>query len=353
MSAKRRLAADLDHILKHTSGMWDELRGQRLFLTGGTGFFGCWLLESFTWANDKLSLGASATVLTRDPAAFRRKAPHLARHPAVHFHTGDVRSFLFPEGRFTHIVHAAASSDAKANREDPLRNLDTIVLGARRALDFAVECGAEKFLLISCGEVYGRQPAETPNLPEDYPGAPDPMDPESAGGEGKRMAELLCTIWRQRHGLETKIARCFGLVGPYLPLDRHFGVGSFLRDENTPSPPGAERSPVRSYLYAADLMIWLWTILFRGEPCRPYNVGSEAPLTVVETALEISTGASSSEGAMRIRQKPHDEANVGRYIPSTARARRELRLAQHIALEQAIQQTTQWFREAYPRRDPP
>jgi nucleoside-diphosphate-sugar epimerase len=351
MSAKRRLAADLDHILKHTAGMWDELRGQRLFLTGGTGFFGCWLLESFTWANDKLGLGASATVLTRDPAAFRRRAPHLARHSAVNFHSGDVRSFLFPEGRFTHIIHGAASSDPKANREDPLLNLDTIVLGARRTLDFAVECGAEKFLMISCGEVYGRQPPETPNLPEEYPGAPDMMDPESACGEGKRMAELLCTLWRQRHGLETKIARCFGLVGPYLPLDRHFGVSSFLRDEHTPQP-GVERGPMRSYLYAADLMVWLWTILFRGEPCRPYNVGSEAPLTVVETALEISTAASTSEGAVRIRQKPRDDSPLGRYVPSTARARRELHLAQHVPLEKAIQQTTQWFRETRPRREP-
>ena len=79
---------DLKHILEHTRGLWDELRGQRVFLTGGTGFFGKWLVAAFCRASDEYSLGAHVHVLTRDPARVLRVAPELYRHRAVELHPG-------------------------------------------------------------------------------------------------------------------------------------------------------------------------------------------------------------------------------------------------------------------------
>src|SRR5687768_9874265 len=88
-------ARDLDHVLEHTQGIWEDLRDARLFVTGGTGFFGRWMLETLLRANDDLGLGAGATVLTRDPSAFAQAAPHLAAHAAVKLLGGDVKSFEF------------------------------------------------------------------------------------------------------------------------------------------------------------------------------------------------------------------------------------------------------------------
>ena len=189
----------------------EELRGQRIFITGGTGFFGCWLLESFAHANARLALDATAVVLSRNPDAFRQKALHLFGNPSIHFVSGDVRKFAFPEGEFSHVIHAGTTSSAPV---PPLEMLDTITAGTRRVLDFAVACGANKFLLTSSGAVYGKQPPDMTHIPETYTGAPDPADPNSAYGEGKRAAELLCAIYHQQHGLEAKIARCFAFVGP-------------------------------------------------------------------------------------------------------------------------------------------
>jgi dTDP-glucose 4,6-dehydratase len=339
------LTADLDHVLDHTRPLWDELRGRRIFVTGGTGFFGRWLLESFAWANDQLRLGAEMVVLTRNLQAFEKKAPHLARRKDVHFHIGDVRNFKFPEGKFSHLIHAATEASSKLNDESPQLMLDTTVEGTRRALDFAVECNAKKFLLTSSGAVYGKQPSDVTHVPEDYAGAPDCSNTQSAYGEGKRVSELLCSIYSKRHGIESKIARCFAFVGPYLPLDVHFAIGNFIRDAmagNSIVIKG-DGTPFRSYLYAADLAIWLWTILFRGFPNRPYNVGSRNQLTIAQTANAVS-GALPGGVPVIVSQKPAPDKPAQRYVPETSRAQNELNLAEWVKIDDAIRRTAQWHK---------
>jgi dTDP-glucose 4,6-dehydratase len=335
------LADDLDHVLLHTWDLWEELRGRRLFVTGGTGFFGCWLLESFTWANDRLGLDAEAVVLTRDPEGFALKAPHLAGHPAVRLHRGDVRSFAFPDGPCHAVVHAATESSTTLNADDPLAMLDTVVQGTRRALEFARKCAARHFLLTSSGAVYGRQPPDLSHVPEDYPGAPDPADPRSAYGEGKRIAEHLCALYHQRHRVRATVARCFAFVGPYLPLNAHFAVGNFLRDGlgGGPVRVHGDGTPYRSYLYAADLAVWLWTVLLRGEPCRPYNVGSAEAVSIAEVARRVADhfGAEVRTDRAATPGRPAE-----RYVPATQRAARELGLRAHVSLGDAIERTARW-----------
>ncbi|MEI7901515.1 MAG: NAD(P)-dependent oxidoreductase [bacterium] len=334
------LAEDLDHVLDHTKDLWEELRGQSIFITGGTGFFGCWLLESFAWANDKLNLGAKALVLTRNPDAFRNKAPHLAAHPAIDFHIGDIKSFDYPKGEFSHVIHAATESSATLNDQNPLAMFDTIVNGTRRALDFACHCGARRFLLTSSGAVYGRQPSEITHVSEDYPGAPSCTDPRSAYGEGKRAAELLCAFYHKQHGLEPVIARCFAFVGPYLPLDAHFAIGNFLRDAMNGGPirVNGDGTPCRSYLYAADLAVWLWTILMRGESGAAYNVGSEHDMSIA-TVAEAVAAAFMPRPGITIARHPVPDTPTERYVPAVQRATSELGLRVSIGLADAVART--------------
>lgn len=334
----RALAADLDHILEHTRPLWEECRGNRIFLTGGTGFFGCWLLESFTWANERLKLDAKAVVLTRDSARFHKKAPHLAGNPSVDLLAGDVRNFAFPAGEFTHILHAATDS---AEVPSATEVVDTIVRGTERCLAFAQQARCRKFLFTSSGAIYGKQPSALTHVPEDFAGAPDPLSPNSAYGEAKRLAELLCAL-ASTNDCEAKIARCFAFVGPYMNIDVHFAIGNFLRDQMRGGPivVKGDGTAVRSYLYASDLAIWLWTVLFRGQANRAYNVGSENEVSIGELARTVAS-IGSLPVQVRIEGQPCG-APPARYVPSTQRAQKELELAERVSLQEAIIKTRSW-----------
>jgi dTDP-glucose 4,6-dehydratase len=345
-----RLWNDLEFIRAETEGLLDEMRGERIFITGGTGFFGCWLVESFCHVNQELGLGAQATVLTRSPERFAAKCAHLANDPAIKLLAGDVRDFEFPAGEFRYVIHAATEASLKQSQEQPLEMLSTILAGTERTLTFAAACGARKFLLTSSGAVYGRQPAEMTHVPESYAGAPDPLDAASVYAEGKRASELMCALHQKAaaakgEAFEAKIARCWAFCGPHLPLDAHFAIGNFIGDvlAGRPISIRGDGTPRRSYLYAADLTIWLWTMLFRAPALVPINVGSAHDVSVRELAEAVArTLAPGTE--ITIARQAIAGAPPARYVPCVARAEELLGLRETVGLEESIRRTAAWYR---------
>jgi dTDP-glucose 4,6-dehydratase len=339
-SVENPLRRDLDHILKYTRSVWENLRGERIFITGGTGFIGSWLLESLVWADQKYDLGVEAWIITRDPDAFILKVPHLASYSAVNLLTGDVRDFNFPAGEFKYIIHAAAETRSRFIPEQQLTIFDTIIEGTHRTLQFAQQCGAQKFLFTSSGAVYGHQPSELLLIPEEFQGAPDCTDPRSAYGEGKRAAEILCILVSRKAGFEVKIGRCFTFLGAYLPMDEEFAIGNFIRDGLNGGPilVNGDGTAYRSFLYAADMAVWLWTILFRGKPNYPYNVGSEKPISIAQLA-QLVADQFEPKPQIQISKSTISGNLPERYIPSTKRAILELGLHQTVDLNIALEKT--------------
>lgn len=322
---------DMAAISAALAPLWPRLSGARIFMTGGTGFIGRWMLEAFA----RSGIDAEVTLLSRDPEAFAARAPRLAARFRVL--AGDVTSFAAP-GDYTHVIHAATDASAALNANDPRRMFDTIVQGTRRALDLASESNA-RFFFLSSGAVYGAQPQQVTHVAEDWRGGPDPCDPRSAYGEGKRAAEMLCAIYAKQFGIDVVNARIFALLGPLLSLDTHFAAGNFIRDAmqgRTIRVVGSGEA-VRSYLYAADLTAWLWTLLIAGKPGTVVNMGSEEAVSIADLAHR--TAALLDGPGVEILGKPDPGWNPGRYVPSTARARAELGVAATVSLDDAIRRT--------------
>jgi dTDP-glucose 4,6-dehydratase len=339
--------ADADAVVAHVADRWERLRHARLFISGGSGFVGSWLLASLDSANRLLGLDARAVVLTRDPAALGKSAPHLVDYRGVEVAEGDVRDFRFPEGRFTHAIHAAATSDAALTRACPAQVESTIVEGTRRVMEFCRARGVERLLALSSGAVY-RQPAVAGQpLCEDDLGEWDmPRGDRWVYHRAKRQQESMLAAWVGNDTPAAVIARPFSFVGPGLPLDRHFAIGNFVADALTEGPVivHGDGTPVRSYLYAADMAAWLWTILTEGRSGRAYNVGSERAVTIAEAAAIVAAAARPRRD-VRVEGAPGAGGGGSWYVPSTERARVELGVREWTNLEDAVRRTIAWHRE--------
>lgn len=326
-----------------TEADWRTLARRKVFLTGGTGFMGKWLLATLLFANDRLNLGCKVYVLSRRPGDFSTASPDIAKSSVIELIQGDVRNFRDSTRKFDTIIHAA--TDVVANSA-PEEIFDTCIQGTRNILELAEATGATDFLLVSSGAVYGRQPPELVRVSETYRGAPDTLALTSAYGEGKRAAEWLGAAKAARSSLQVKIARCFAFVGPHLPLNKHFAIGNFigsaLRGEDIVIE--GDGTPYRSYLYAADMAAWMWAILMRGRSGMAFNVGSEEAVSIANLAQQVNE-ATGGGSRIQLLRAPVIGRAPDRYVPDTVLARRELGLPDPMRLSEAIERTLTWHRK--------
>jgi len=339
------LKDDLQHILGHTESLWKECKGKTVFITGGTGFFGKWLLETISFLNCEMDLGLNTIVLSRTPEKFLKKYTYF-RQPQIRFIQGDVREFSFPKEDVHYIIHAGAAASDQLNTEQPIEMFETIIGGTQHVLNLAKEKKVDSFLFVSSGAVYGKQPSDMTHIPELFVGAPDCADPRSAYGEGKRAGEMLSSLYYHQYKVPVKIARCFAFVGPYLPLDAHFAIGNFILNVLNCEDIVVKEdgTPYRSYLYAADLMIWLWTILLQGKNNEPYNVGSDDDLTIEELAHHVAHAVHPVSKVV-VRQEKNKNIPLKRYVPNVDKIAQELGLVPTTKLDAAINKTLRFAKE--------
>lgn len=333
---------DLQLIIDKTPcNVWDALRGQKIFITGGTGFVGCWLLEALIWANQELDLNLSVTVLSRNPDAFNAKAPHLATNRIIKLIKGDVSNLQSIVEPFDIVIHAA--TDVVNANTNFLVAYNAIVDGTHETLELAKRSKAKRYLLTSSGAVYGQQPSTITHIPETYAGAPDTAVVNSAYGQAKRISEWLSNYYAQQFSLDVKIARCFALIGPYLPLDAHFAVGNFIRDglNNNNIAVSGDGSAYRSYLYAADMVVWLLTILINGQSGQAYNLGSNKEISIKDLAEKVSE-IIYKKNKVVVAAQPNTNNIVQRYVPNVDKAEQELGLLEYTDLQSSTLKTINW-----------
>lgn len=338
------LATDINSILAQHP--LSELQGKCLFLTGATGFVGYWLLLAIKCLNDT---GAAIQViaLSRNPAHFLENAPEWKNLPWLNWLSGDIRDFAYPDQPIDAIIHGATDTSPHFATHHPQELYESIVQGTEHLLQFAARKNIQRVLLISSGAIYGEQPPNLTHLPEKY--VPSAGTKTAPYAEGKREMERIGLRFAAENGLETLFARGFTFVG--FGLAKHLAISQFIQNaqENHFIAVRGDGQAVRSYLYAADMAVWLLTILARGKPQSIYNVGSPHAVTLIEAAMRVRKLLAPDK---RVTILDADASSPRRrYVPDTRLAENELGLCIWTTLDQALQKTLAEYELCHPASD--
>lgn len=330
---------DLLEVLGATKGIWASARGKSILITGGTGFVGSWLVESFKVINDQLKLGAKLFVLSRNPEEFLKLRPHLVS-PEIIFIRGDICETIVSPAKFDFIIHAATSPANAVFSDSALTDVLTAIEGTKNILDRAVK-DRSSFLYVSTGAVYGAALPQVQFLEEIVVG-PDLKKISSGYAEAKRVCEWMAHLYASKHNLEIKIARCFSFVGPGLPLDKHYAIGNFIGSvlTNSDIEISSSGTAVRSYLYSSDMAAWIWTVLLKGKKSEVYNVGSRESVSIKALA-DLVISSVASEKQVIVLGKTSASLASEYYVPSILKIE-SLGVKEMVNLETAIRRTVKY-----------
>lgn len=316
---------DLLHIQNHVAPPSEDFRNSNILFTGGSGFMGKWFTQSFSQLNKGLSWNAKLTICSRNPD-LKTKANDVTVEKI------DILEGFSKLEPFSHVIHAASPTDISFFRTNPLETTRSIIEGTKNVLEYSKKCGVKRFLYVSSGAIYGTQAYRVAENSLTEP-TNDPY------GKGKIEAEKLCLHFASK-SFETVISRAFAFSGAYLPLNKHYALGNFIRSASQKETIALTSTgeSIRSYLYASDLIIWLWWLLAKGRNGQAYNVGSQNEITILGLAKIVAeiTGVD----VRFLKSEPSRQ--VHHYVPDIEKIQNELGMREWVDLKTGIQRMYEW-----------
>ena len=305
----------------------------RYLVTGGAGFIGSHLCESF------LRQGHQVLCMDNYSTGARQNIGGFLKNPGFRFIDHNVSRYIEVPEPLDYILHFASPASPVDYMELPIPTLKVGALGTHNTLGLAKAKGAV-YLLASTSEVYGDPSVRPQN--EEYWGNVNPIGPRGVYDEAKRFAEAMTMAYHRYHGLNTRIVRIFNTYGPRMRLHDGRVVPNFimqaLRGESL--TVYGEGKQTRSFQYIDDLVDGIERLLAT-EYHLPVNIGNPHEMTVLEFA-ETIIRLTGSKSPIVYKPLPEDDPQVRQ--PDIARAKEILKWEPRVPLEEGLIKTIDYFR---------
>jgi len=304
----------------------------RYLITGGAGFIGSHLCESF------LSQGHEVLCMDNYSTGAKHNIAPFLKNPRFRFIDHNVSRYIEVPEPLDYVLHFASPASPVDYLELPIPTLKVGALGTHNTLGLAKSKNAV-YLLASTSEVYGDPLVRPQN--EEYWGNVNPIGPRGVYDEAKRFAEAMTMAYHRYHGLNSRIVRVFNTYGPRMRLRDGRVVPNFIMQalKGEPLTVYGEGQQTRSFQYVDDLIAGL-NLLLKADHHLPVNIGNPHEMTVLEFAKKIIE-LTGSKSTIAYKPLPEDDPQVRQ--PDITKAKTILGWEPKVSLEEGLLKTIDYF----------
>ena len=256
---------------------WEKLRGSNILVTGGTGLIGMTVIHALIKAGRDRGLGLKIYAVVRDPAKAQRVFGDLAGALELELLKGTMEELPPLPDRIEYWIHGACPTASAFMTAHPVEVIRTSLEGTINLLEAARGAGTEGFVYLSSMEAFGEVNTED-LLDEKSLGNVDLSRVRSCYPESKRMCEMLCTSYAKEYGVPAMSIRLAQTFGPGVDYNdrRVFAMmtrNAIKGEDIVLATKGTSRHP---YLYTAQAVTAILTVLLKGEAGETYNAANPA-----------------------------------------------------------------------------
>ena len=280
---------DMEYIAGADFIPWDKLRGKTLFITGATGLIGFNLISALAYMNLYKGLPLKILALVRDEAKARERFTEIIAEGApLEFIVGDLEHIPHVTDKVDYIIHGGSPTASRYFAEHPVETIKMNLAGAITLLEMAREKQVESFLFLSSMEVYGSLHREE-KVDENHESFVNTMNPRSSYPEAKRMIEAMCASYAAQYQVPVKVIRLTQTFGAGVRKEDNRVYAQFMRqalagEDIVLLTQGGTK---HAYLYTADAVTAILTVLLNGKNGEAYNAANEETYCSIKEMAEL------------------------------------------------------------------
>lgn len=259
---------------------WNELQNKSMLISGATGLIGSFLIDTIMYKNDRDKLNCTIYALGRNKEKAAERFSYYRGQNTYQFIEHDINRPFKGENfkAVDYVFHLASNTHPMQYSIDPIGTITTNIVGTQNMLEFAANHLTTRCVFASSNEIYGENRGDVEKFDESYCGYINSNTMRAGYPESKRCGEALCQAYIKQKGLDVVIPRFTRSYGPTLLESDTKALSQFLHkgllgEDIILKSTGTQ---YYSYIYVADAVAGLLTVLLKGECGEAYNIADDA-----------------------------------------------------------------------------